>query len=168
MCAVPNMAVQCSSLISCFPSTLFGYFMTDFEMVPHALCFHCKVFFYILESTQLPSLTYLCLLKQHRLLPYMFLFNYHGLWWLLYCWGWLCQFALVYSTIWLPCFLDAFLLTLLHAHVSVLCLILPLFPFTCWSLVQHILYCLSFYALFLCQYCACWYNVIYCLIKLLT
>jgi hypothetical protein len=33
MCAVPNMAVFSSSLISCFPGTLLGYFMNDFDMV---------------------------------------------------------------------------------------------------------------------------------------
>jgi len=33
-CAVPNMAVFCSSLISCFFSALFRYCLGDFEMVP--------------------------------------------------------------------------------------------------------------------------------------
>jgi hypothetical protein len=36
MCAVPNIAVFCSSLISCFPGTLLKYFLKDFEMVPIA------------------------------------------------------------------------------------------------------------------------------------
>jgi hypothetical protein len=35
-CAVPIMAVFCSSLISCFPGMLLGYFLNDFEMVPVA------------------------------------------------------------------------------------------------------------------------------------
>ena len=34
MCAVPNMAVFCSSLTSCFPGMLLTYFLNDFEMVP--------------------------------------------------------------------------------------------------------------------------------------
>ena len=34
MCAVPNMAVFCSSLISCFPVMFVRYFLNDFEMVP--------------------------------------------------------------------------------------------------------------------------------------
>ena len=34
MCAVPNMAVFCSSLISCFPGMLLRYFLDDFEIVP--------------------------------------------------------------------------------------------------------------------------------------
>jgi hypothetical protein len=33
MCAVPNMAVFCSSLISCFPGMLLRYCLSDFEMV---------------------------------------------------------------------------------------------------------------------------------------
>ena len=33
MCAVPNMAVFCSSLTSCFPVMLLTYFLNDFEIV---------------------------------------------------------------------------------------------------------------------------------------
>ena len=36
MCAVPNMAVFCSSLTSCFPGTLLRYFLNVFEIVPVA------------------------------------------------------------------------------------------------------------------------------------
>ena len=38
MCAVPKMAVFCSSLTSCFPgiSCYFTYFLNDFEIVPFA------------------------------------------------------------------------------------------------------------------------------------
>jgi len=36
MCAVPNMAVSCSSLTSCFPGMLLTYFLNDFESVPVA------------------------------------------------------------------------------------------------------------------------------------
>ena len=36
MCAVPNMAVFCSSLTSCFPYMLLMYFLNDFKMVPVA------------------------------------------------------------------------------------------------------------------------------------
>ena len=37
MCTVPNMAVFCSSLTSCFPGMLLTYFLNDFEIVPFAL-----------------------------------------------------------------------------------------------------------------------------------
>ena len=36
MCAVPNMAVFCSSLTSCFPGMLLTYFLNDLEIVPVA------------------------------------------------------------------------------------------------------------------------------------
>jgi hypothetical protein len=36
MCAVPNMAVFCSSLTSCFPAMLLTYLLNDFEIVPVA------------------------------------------------------------------------------------------------------------------------------------
>ena len=36
MCVVPNMAVFCSSLTSCFPGMLLTCFLNDFEMVPVA------------------------------------------------------------------------------------------------------------------------------------
>ena len=36
MCAVPNMAVFCSSLTSCFPGMLLTYFLNGFEIVPVA------------------------------------------------------------------------------------------------------------------------------------
>ena len=34
MCSVPNMAVFCSSLTSCFPCMFLEYFLNDSEMVP--------------------------------------------------------------------------------------------------------------------------------------
>ena len=61
MCAVPNMAVFCSSLTSCFSDMLRTYFLNDFEIVPvapiitgitfvfyipHALYFCCNVFIF--------------------------------------------------------------------------------------------------------------------------
>jgi len=36
MCAVPNVAVFCSTLTSCIPGTLLTYFLNDFEIVPVA------------------------------------------------------------------------------------------------------------------------------------
>jgi len=35
-CAVPSVAVVCSSLVLCFPGLLFRYFLIDSEMVPFA------------------------------------------------------------------------------------------------------------------------------------
>jgi len=36
MCAMPNTAVFCSSVTSCFPCMLLTYFLNDFEIVPIA------------------------------------------------------------------------------------------------------------------------------------
>ena len=36
MCAVPNMAIFCSSLTSWFPGMLLTYFLNDYEIVPVA------------------------------------------------------------------------------------------------------------------------------------
>ena len=36
LCAVPNMAVFCSSLTACFPGMLLKYFLNNFEIVPVA------------------------------------------------------------------------------------------------------------------------------------
>jgi hypothetical protein len=44
MCAVSNMAVSCSSLISCFPGVLFWYFLILITIIIIVLCF--VVFFY--------------------------------------------------------------------------------------------------------------------------
>jgi hypothetical protein len=33
-CAVPNMAIFCNALISCFPVMLLTYFLNHFEMIP--------------------------------------------------------------------------------------------------------------------------------------
>ena len=68
MCAVPNMAVFCISLTSCFLGMLLTYFLNDFEIVPVAtvisgitfvLTFHMRfisiVRIYILESSRLLS-----------------------------------------------------------------------------------------------------------------
>ena len=67
MCAVPNMAVFCSSFTSWFPGMLLMYFLNDFEMVPVApiitgitlvFTFHMRCFLlsgpYILKSSRLP------------------------------------------------------------------------------------------------------------------
>ena len=53
MCAVPNVAVLCSSLTSSFPGMLFTYFLNDFEIVPVALLllvsqhyYYCYYYYY--------------------------------------------------------------------------------------------------------------------------
>ena len=48
MCAVPNMAVFCSSLTSCFPGMLLTYFPHHFEIVPVAPIISGIAFFFLL------------------------------------------------------------------------------------------------------------------------
>ena len=48
MCAVPSMAVFCSSLTSWFPGMLLTYFLNDFEMVPVAPIITGITFVYII------------------------------------------------------------------------------------------------------------------------
>ena len=88
MCAVPNMAVFCSSLTSCFPGMLLTYFLNDFEIAPVAhiitditfvFTFHMR-FISIVRSLYF---TILCFRRLQRLLTYMFPFHYHELWCLL-------------------------------------------------------------------------------------
>lgn len=60
----------------------------------------------------------------------------HRLWCPVYCWGWFCWFALFGSIIWLPYLLEMIFL-IWHAHTSILCLILRLFPYIYQSIVGH-------------------------------
>ena len=61
VCAVPDVAVFCSSLTSCFPGKLLTYFLNDFEIsptrpyyywyhlcfyIPHKLNFYCEIFIF--------------------------------------------------------------------------------------------------------------------------
>ena len=57
MCAVPNMAVFCSYLTSCFPGMLLTYFLNDFEIVPVAPIITGITFIIII-------IRYVCLLSQ--------------------------------------------------------------------------------------------------------
>ena len=56
MCAVPNMAVFCSSLTSWFPGMLLTYFLNEFEISPsrpyyywYHLCFYIIIIVIIKE-----------------------------------------------------------------------------------------------------------------------
>ena len=59
MCAVPNMAVFCSSLISCFPGTLLRYFLNDFETVPVAHIITGTTFVFTFHIHCTSTVTYL-------------------------------------------------------------------------------------------------------------
>ena len=132
MCAVHNMAVFCSALILCFPGTLLRYFLDHVEVVPltsiiagitfvftlHMRCISVVRSLYFITFSVSFFITFLSPKIEISIYIHVH-FHYHGLWCLLYCQAWFCQFALVNSTIWLSCLLDLFLLILVLAHTSV-------------------------------------------------
>ena len=90
MCAVPNMAVFCSSLTSWFPGMLLTYFLSDFVIVPVAptitgiitfvFTFHMRCISIVRSLYfRIFSASHLCLLRLQRLLTYMLPFHYHEL-----------------------------------------------------------------------------------------
>ena len=90
MCAVPNLFVFCSFLISCFPVMLFRYFLNDFEVLPvshiiigitfvftlHMSCVSILISFNFRILSASFYITLFLLTLQH-LLTSSFLFNYH-------------------------------------------------------------------------------------------
>ena len=141
VCAVPNMAVFCSSLISCFPGMLLTYFLNDFEIVPVAPIITGITFAFTLHMRCISTVRslYFKIFSACFLITFLFpefatSINIHvpfslsriimsGL--LL---GIVLSVCIVGSTIWLPCLLDLFLLILAHVHTSVFCPNVPLFP----------------------------------------
>jgi hypothetical protein len=53
MCAVPNTAVYCSSLVLCFPGMLLRYCQNDFEMISVAPIVTGILFYYCGERNLL-------------------------------------------------------------------------------------------------------------------
>jgi hypothetical protein len=54
MCAVPIVAVVCTSLTSCFPGLILRYFLNAFEMVPVALIIIGYYSYYYYNVTHFP------------------------------------------------------------------------------------------------------------------
>ena len=92
MCAVPNMAVFCSSFTSWFPGMLLMYFLNEFEMVPVApiITGITLVFTFFMGCISIVRSLYFkifsvsfyshfCLPRSQHLLTYMFLLHYQGL-----------------------------------------------------------------------------------------
>jgi hypothetical protein len=133
----PSMDVFCNFLMSCFPDILFRNFLSNFWMISavpgNTFVFRflirrgriARSFYFTIFRLQTRSLSHL--LKLQCLLTEMFLFRYRGLWCPVYCFGWICRFSVVDSTIWLHCIYGLFLLTLIHALTSDSYRLLPLF-----------------------------------------
>jgi hypothetical protein len=138
------------------------YFINDFEMVwvtpvitgitlVFTFHIHCisivrSLYFKI---SQLLFESHFCLLRLLHLSAYMFPFRYPGLQCRACYWGWSIQCVFVDSTVWLPYLLNLFLLILVHVHISVFCLITPLFPCICWSVAVHSLLSCRLYTVLL-------------------
>ena len=116
VCAVPNMAVFCSSLISCFPGMLLSYFLNDFEMVQVApiITGITFVFTFHMSCISIVRSSYFRIFSASFFITFLFpqiatsisthvSFSLSRIMILVYCQWWFCQFALVVSTIWLPC-----------------------------------------------------------------
>jgi hypothetical protein len=100
VCAVPNMAVSCSSLISCFPDKLHSYFLNDSEIVlvtsiisstTSVFTFHMRwISNDTLKSFRLLSSSHFCLLKSQYLYSFFVIIVYDG-------------HFIFYFIMWLPC-----------------------------------------------------------------
>ena len=80
MCAVPNMAVFCSSLTSCFPSMLLKYFLNDFEIVPVApiITGILFVFTFQVHCISIVGLYYCCCRRHYYYLVPEDIYSVHG------------------------------------------------------------------------------------------
>ena len=133
ICAASNMAVFCSSLISCFPGVLLRYFLDDFEIVPAVsiIADITFVFTFHMRCISIVRSLYFRIYSASFFITFLFPktatsitihvpFHYHGLWCLVCCWRRFCRFAFVDSIIWLPGRLHLFVLILVHVRTSVL------------------------------------------------
>ena len=146
MCAVPNMAVFCSSFTSCFPGMLLTYFLNNFEIVPVApiITGITFVFTFHMRCISIVRSLYFRIFSASFLTTFLSpeiatSINIHvpfSLSWIMMS-GLLLRIVLsvftilVDSAIWLPCLLDLFLLILAHVHKVVFCPVVPLFPCIC-------------------------------------
>jgi len=153
MCAVPNMAVFCSSLTSWFPGMLLTYFLNDFEMVPVApvITGITFVFTFHVPCICIVNSLYFRIFSASFLITFLSpeiaaSINIHVLFSLLriiICGLLLGMFPSVW-TFWLHS-----TLTLPPWPVSTdfgtfsyqcFCPVVPLFPYICWSVVMHTLH----------------------------
>jgi hypothetical protein len=153
MCAVPNMAVFCSSLTSWFPGMLLAYFLNDFQVVPIAPVITGITFVLTFHNRWISIVRYLYfrIFSAYFLITFLSIeiatsINIHVLFLLsriimsglllgMVLSVWTCWF---YSMVTLPswpvstdfgtCLYDCF------------CPIVPLFPYICWSVAVHTLY----------------------------
>ena len=135
MCVVPNIAIFCSFLTSCFPGMLLMYFLNDFEIVPVTPVITGITFVFTFHMGCISIVRSLYFRIFSASFSIMFLspeiamsINVH----VLFSISWIIMSGLllgivlsvVDSTIWLPCLLDVFILILEHVRASVIIIII--------------------------------------------
>ena len=153
MCAVPNMAVFCSSLTSCFPGMLLTYFLNDFEIVPVApiITGITFVFTFHMRCISLVRSLYFRIFSASFLITFLSpeiatSINIH----VPFSLSRIAMSGLLFGillSVWIFWFHNMvtlrpslFPMILAHVHTSVFCSIVPLFLYICWSVVVHTLY----------------------------
>jgi len=156
MCAVPNMAVFCSSVTSCFPVMLVTYFLNYFEIVPVALIITGITFVFTFHKRCISVVSYL----YFRIFSASFLItflspeiatsiNIYVPFSLsrIMIYGLLLGVVLSICTCWFHNMvtLPPWLVSTYFGTCSYQCCpIVPLFPCLCWSVVVHTLYRIFF------------------------
>ena len=168
--AVPNMDIFCSSLISCFRDRLCGYFLSDFRWFQLPLLLLASLLFLYFRIFSPSVLITLLSSEVSTSISIRVLFfvipNYDvqfivregsvGVHLLIPWYGYLTFMTCFYQFwfLFIPVFIVQF-----HPY------------FLAYGKVQlssHSIMSLYVHVLFYCRYWACWYNVGYCLVKLLT
>jgi len=144
MCAVPNMAVCCSSFTSSFPGMLLMYFLNDFQIFPVApiITGFTQVFTFQMRCISIFRSLYFKIFSHSFLntlasaeiatsINIHIPFSVSRI--IISCLllGLFYQFVLVDSAIWLPYPLHLFLLILVHVQSNVVCPTFPPFPCIC-------------------------------------
>ena len=180
MCAVPNMAIFCSFLTSCFPGMLLTYFLSDFEIVPaapiitgiafgftfHMCCMSTVRYLYF----RIFSASFLIAFPSPEIATSINIYVPFSLSRIIMS-GLLLGIVLSVCTCWFhnKVTLPPWLVSTDFGTCSYQC-----FLSNCTPVSLHTLKCscahtiMSFYVVFFCQYWECWYYVVYCLVKLLA
>ena len=171
MRAEPNMVVFCSSFTSWFPGMLLMYFLNDFEMVLVApITIHIRCISIVGSSYfKIFSASFLITFLSPEIATSI---NIHVPFSLsrFVTSGLLLGMVLSVCTCWFHNMvtLPPWLVSTDFGTCSYQCFLSSCTPFTLHMLKCSWAHTLSFYLLFCCQYRACWYYVVYCLIKLLA
>jgi len=181
MCVVTNMAVFCSFLTSWFPGMSLTYFLNDLEMVPMAPVTTgiTLAFTYHIRCISIVRSLYFKILLASFLITCLSpeiatSINMH----VPFSWsriiksGFLMGIVLSVYTCWFHCIvtLPPWFVTTDFGTCSYQCFFVQLHPYFLAYVEVYLRthFIMPFYILFFCQYWACWYYMVYCLIKFLA